>query len=143
MYGASPRSAANKFLRGRNANSQKIPHPELRQLPELRSSGSSDFGDSREDFGDSGQDLGDSDQGVGAGEPARPGVSPVHDQPIDSGRCRDVVPVPAVGDLVQAARAPEVDKGWLWRPAEPGGEVPTLLGRVRTDTNRNIFKKYS
>ncbi len=45
--------------------SQKMPPPELRQLPELRSSGSPDFGDSREDFGDSGQDFGDSGEDFG------------------------------------------------------------------------------
>ncbi len=45
--------------------SQKMPPPELRQLPELRSSGSSDFGDSWEDFGDSGEEFGDSGQDFG------------------------------------------------------------------------------
>ncbi len=40
--------------------SQKMPPPELRQLPELRSSGSSDFGASGQDFGDSGENFGDS-----------------------------------------------------------------------------------
>ncbi len=42
-----------------------IPPPELRQLPELRSSGSSNFGDSRQDFCASGQDIGDSGQDFG------------------------------------------------------------------------------
>ena len=46
--------------------SQKIGPPELRQLPGLRSSGSSDFGDSGQDFGASGQDFGASGDDFGA-----------------------------------------------------------------------------
>ena len=53
------------FWGTQNAKTCKITNPEPRQLPELWSSGSSDFGDSRGDFGDSGQDFGHSGHDFG------------------------------------------------------------------------------
>ena len=47
----------------------KITNPDPRQLPELWSSGSSDFGDSGQNFCASGQDFGDS--GEDFGDPMR------------------------------------------------------------------------
>ncbi len=50
----------HSFWGAGNAKISEILNPEPRQLPELRSSGSSDFGDSGQNFGDSGENFGDS-----------------------------------------------------------------------------------